>query len=248
MADAKITQLPLASTVATNDLLCLVTGVDNTPETMKVDINRFVAQSVKPSDLLVQGDGVTLTTTSSPDADSFETVTISAATDTIGQDIFPIRVLSSNSPLSQNTILSVNDFQQTIADGTKYVVDANLVFTLSALNSSSSSAISGGLNTDELTVVGNWMHFETISKEHLELHQDATEQISETGTWINLGSNPSSIFNTATTVTSKQSFLVENSSGGDVDFKLEVVTNYPIQGVDSIVLMAGSYISYTKVT
>ena len=248
MADAKITELPLAATVATNDLLCVVTGVDATAETMKVDVNRFVAQSVKPSDLLVQGEGVTLTTNAAPNADSPETVTVSAATDTIGQDIFPVKVLINDEPMVQNLILRPSDFQQTIPDGTKYIVSTNFVYNFSALNSTQASAISGGLGTTALDAVGNWMHYESISKTQLELHQDGTEQVSNTGTWINLGNNPSSTFDTSTVITSQQRFLVENSSGADVDLRLETVTDYPIQGADAIVLLAGSFISYTKVT
>lgn len=248
MADAKITQLPEAASIAADDLLCVVTGVGDVPETMKVEVNRLVSQSVKAGDLLVAGDGVSLQTNPAPDVDSPETVTISAATDTIGQDIFPIKVLSTNAPLTQNVVMAASDFSQVIADGDKYVININFVYNLSVLNSSAASAISGGLGTTDIDTVGNWVHYEAISKQQLELHQNATEQVSGTGTWINLGNNPSSIFNTATVVTSQQRFYAENNSGGDITLIPETVTNYNIAGSDSIVLLAGSFVSYTKVT
>ena len=88
--------------------------VGDVPETMKVDVNRFVSQSVKPSDLLVQGDGVALTTNAAPDADNPETVTISAATDTIGQDHISYPELQ-NCPLHK--VLPPLELSQTIAGG-----------------------------------------------------------------------------------------------------------------------------------
>jgi|SaaInlV_125m_DNA_1040241.scaffolds.fasta_scaffold09342_7 hypothetical protein len=249
MADAKITELPEAPTIATDDLLCVVTGVSDVPETMKVDVNRFVAQSVKPSDLLVQGDGVTLTTNAAPDADSPETVTISAATDTIGQDIFPIKVATQNYSLAQNTIITPLELAQTIADGTQYMVSTHFVFNIgNGLTSTQQSAISGGLDSDQFITRGNWVHYEAISKEHLELHQDATQQIANTGTWVSFGNNPSSIFNVPCTVTSQQQFYVKNDSGGDLTLQLEIVTNHNFVGNDSIALLTGSSVTYTKVT
>ena len=249
MADAKITQLPEAPTIATDDLLCVVTGVGDVPETMKVDVNRFVSQSVKPSNLLVQGDGVTLTTNAAPDADNPETVTISAATDTIGQDIFPIKVTTQNYPLAQNTILTPLELSQTIADGAQYMVSTHFVFNIgNGFSSTSASAISGGLDSDQFFTRGNWVHYESISKEHLELHQDATQPVSSTGTWIDFGNNPSSVFNVPCSITSEQRFYVKNDSGGDLTLQLQIVTDHNMVGNDSIALLTGSSVTYTKVT
>ena len=90
--------------------------------------------------------------------------------------------------------------------------------------------------------------YEAISKEHLELHQDATQQIANTGTWVSFGNNPSSIFNVPCTVTSQQQFYVKNDSGGDLTLQLEIVTNHNFVGNDSIALLTGSSVTYTKVT
>jgi hypothetical protein len=248
MADAKITQLPEAATIATDDLLCVVTGVDITPETMKVDVNRFVSQSVKPSNLLIQGDGVTLTTNAAPDADSPETVTISAATDTIGQDIFPIRVATQNYSLAQNTILKPLELSQTIADGTQYMVSTHFVFNIgNGFTSTNPSAISGGLDSDQFITRGNWVHYQCVSLDQLELHQDASEQIANTGTWIDFGSDPS-VLSSPCTITSEQKFYVKNDSGGDLTLQLEIATNHSFVGNDSIALLTGSSVTYTKVT
>lgn len=249
MADAKITQLPEAPSVSSDDLLCVVTGVGDVPETMKVDVNRFVSQSVKPSDLLVQGDGVTLTTNAAPDADNPETVTISAATDTIGQDIFPIKVATQNYPLAQNTILTPLELSQTIADGTQYMVSTHFVFNIgNGFSSTSASAISGGLDTTAFTTRGNWVNYKCVGVDDLELHQNASEVVQETGTWVDFGNDPSAVLPNPSTVTSEQKFYVKNDSGGDLTLQLQIVTDHNMVGNDSIALLTGSSVTYTKVT
>ena len=113
--------------------------------------------------------------------------------------------------------------------------------------STSPSAISGGLDSDQFTTRGNWVHYQCVALDQLELHQDASEQIANTGTWIDFGSDPS-VLSSPCTITSEQRFYIKNDSGGDLTLQLEIATNHNFVGNDSIALLTGSSVTYTKVT
>jgi hypothetical protein len=245
MADAKISQLPVAGAVADDNLVPIVDTDSNV--TKQATVADVIKDVLDPSQVVLAGDGVDVTYAAGA-AGSYDTVTLSTNNQSVASFLTPTRVVISPVNLASNTPAMLSDLTGLIPANTAYVAELNLYIELQSLQDINPKSISGNLPNTNLDYVGNWEQVvcET-DRQNLTIKQNADSQIDSAGTVIDLGINPNSTFGGATSrVAVKQNFLVDNNTGTDQGLEVEVSSDYS-KTTDNIIVLAGSYLKLVKV-
>ena len=245
MADAKISQLPVAGAVAEDDLVPIVDT--DTSVTKQATAANIIKDVLNPAQVVLAGDGVDVTYAAGS-AGSYDTVTLSTNNQNVASFLIPTRVVTSPVNLASSTPAMLSDLTGIIPANTAYVAELNLFFELQSLQDINPKSISGNLPNTNLDYVGNWEQVvcET-DRQNLVIRQNADSQVDSAGTLIDLGTNPNSTFGAATSrVATKQNFLVDNNTGTDQGLEVEVSSDYT-KTTDNIIVLAGSYLKLVKV-